>query len=99
VDNFDLEMSNSGLDLIGLFEKDPFTKDLSFGVLDVHSHVVETPAVVKERIEKALQVIQPEALWVDPDCGLKTRTVEEAQGKLRAMMAAVREVRQAIGGG
>jgi 5-methyltetrahydropteroyltriglutamate--homocysteine methyltransferase len=97
VDNFDLEMSNSGLDLIGLFEKDPFTKDLSFGVLDVHSHVVETPTVVKERMEKALQVIQPETLWVDPDCGLKTRTVEEAQGKLRAMVAAVRELRQAVG--
>ena len=94
VQNFDLEMSNSGLDLIGLFEKDPFTKDLSFGVLDVHSHVVETPAVVKERIQRALQVIRPEALWVDPDCGLKTRTVEEAQGKLRSMVAAVREVRQ-----
>jgi 5-methyltetrahydropteroyltriglutamate--homocysteine methyltransferase len=98
VDNFDLEMSNSGLDLIGLFEKDPFTKDLSFGVLDVHSHAVETPGVVKERIEKGLQVLRPEALWVDPDCGLKTRTVEEAQGKLRAMMQAVRELRQAVGG-
>jgi 5-methyltetrahydropteroyltriglutamate--homocysteine methyltransferase len=98
VDNFDLEMSNSGLDLIGLFEKDPFTKDLSFGVLDVHSHAVETPGVVKERIEKALQVLRPETLWVDPDCGLKTRTVEEAQGKLRAMVKAVREVRQSMGG-
>lgn len=98
VDNFDLEMSNSGLDLIGLFEKDPFTKDLSFGVLDVHSHAVEAPGVVKERIEKALQVLRPETLWVDPDCGLKTRSVEEAQGKLRAMMEAVREVRQSVGG-
>jgi 5-methyltetrahydropteroyltriglutamate--homocysteine methyltransferase len=97
VDNFDLEMSNSGLDLIGLFKKHPFTKDLSFGVLDVHSHVIETPSVVKARIEKALQVIPREALWVDPDCGLKTRTVEEAQGKLRSMVAAVREVRQALG--
>ncbi len=95
VQNFDLEMSNSGLDLIGLFKMDRFTKDLSFGVLDVHSHVIETPTVVRERIEKALQVIAPEALWVDPDCGLKTRTVEEAQGKLRSMVAAVREVRQA----
>ena len=94
VDNFDLEMSNSGLDLISLFEKDPFTKDLSFGVLDVHSHVIETPTIVRERIEKALQVIQPEALWVDPDCGLKTRAVEEAQGKLRSMVAAVRELRE-----
>lgn len=98
VDNFDLEMSNSGLDLIGLFKKDPFIKDLSFGVLDVHSHVIETPAVVRERIEKALEVIQPEAIWVDPDCGLKTRTVEEAQGKLRSMVAAVQGVRQTLGG-
>lgn len=97
VDNFDLEMSNSGLDLIGLFKKDPFTKDLSFGVLDVHSHVIETPAVVRERIEKALQVISPKAIWVDPDCGLKTRTVEEAQGKLRSMVTAVQGVRQTLG--
>ena len=97
VDNFDLEMSNSGLDLIGLFKKDPFTKDLSFGVLDVHSRVIETPTVVRERIEKALQVIQPEAVWVDPDCGLKTRTVEEAQKKLRSMVAAVQGVRQTLG--
>ncbi|HET7852951.1 MAG TPA: hypothetical protein VFM04_00625, partial [Candidatus Methylomirabilis sp.] len=96
VDNFDLEMSNSGLDLIALFKKHPFNKDLSFGVLDVHSHVVETPELVRGRIEKALQVIPKEALWVDPDCGLKTRTVEEAQGKLRSMVAAVREVRQAL---
>ncbi|MFQ5882539.1 MAG: methionine synthase [Candidatus Methylomirabilales bacterium] len=98
VENFDLEMSNSGLDLIGLFTQDPFTKDISFGVLDVHSHTIETPVVVKERIEKALQVIRPEALWVDPDCGLKTRTVEEAQGKLRSMVAAVQQVRQIAAG-
>jgi len=96
VDNFDLEMSNSGLDLIALFKKHPFNKDLSFGVLDVHSHVVEAPELVRGRIEKALQVIPKEALWVDPDCGLKTRTVEEAQGKLKSMVAAVREVRQAL---
>lgn len=98
VHNFDLEMSNSGLDLISLLKKDPFTKDFSFGVVDVHSHVTETPAIVKERIEKALQVIRPEALWVDPDCGLKTRTVEEAQGKLRSMVKAVRELRQTAAG-
>jgi 5-methyltetrahydropteroyltriglutamate--homocysteine methyltransferase len=96
VENFDLEMSNSGLDLISLFKKHPFTKDLSFGVVDVHSHVVETPAVVKDRIEKALQVIPTEGLWIDPDCGLKTRTVEEAQGKLRSIVTAIKEVRQAL---
>ncbi|MDZ4339553.1 MAG: hypothetical protein U1B94_04965, partial [candidate division NC10 bacterium] len=45
---------------------------------------------------KALQVVPADALWIDPDCGLKTRTVEEARGKLAAMVAAVKEVRQAM---
>jgi 5-methyltetrahydropteroyltriglutamate--homocysteine methyltransferase len=42
-------------------------------------------------------VLPKERIWVDPDCGLKTRTVEEARAKLGAMMAAVREVRAALG--
>ncbi len=96
VDNLDLAISNSGLDLLRIFEKDPFTKDLSLGVLDVHSHLVESPAEVKDRIMRGVGVLPKEQVWVDPDCGLKTRTVEEAVGKLRSMQAAVREVRGAV---
>jgi 5-methyltetrahydropteroyltriglutamate--homocysteine methyltransferase len=96
VDNFDLEMSNSELDLVELFKKHPFTKDISFGVIDVHSHVVESVDLVKRRIERALEVLSPEQLWIDPDCGLKTRTREEAIGKLQAMVKAVREVRTGL---
>jgi 5-methyltetrahydropteroyltriglutamate--homocysteine methyltransferase len=97
VDNLDLAISNSALDLLGIFEKDPFTKDLSLGVLDVHSHVVEAMDQVKERIMRGVRVQPVDRLWVDPDCGLKTRTVQEAIGKMRAMVTAVREVRRAIG--
>jgi 5-methyltetrahydropteroyltriglutamate--homocysteine methyltransferase len=93
VDNFDLEMSNSELDLVELFREHPFTKDLSFGVVDVHSHVVENEETVKRRIERALEVLSPERLWIDPDCGLKTRTKEEAVGKLRALVEAAKGVR------
>ena len=96
VDNLDLAISNSGLDLLKIFEKDPFTKDLSLGVLDVHTHRVETPGEVKNRIMKGVGVLPKEQVWVDPDCGLKTRTVEEAVGKLRSMQAAVHEVRSAV---
>ncbi len=96
VNNFDLEMSNSELDLVELFREHPFTKDLSFGVVDVHSHVVETAEVVKGRIDRALEVLRPEQLWIDPDCGLKTRTREEAIGKLRAMVDATQEVRGSL---
>jgi len=95
-DNLDLAISHSALDLLALFQRHPFTKDLSLGVLDVHSHVVETPAQVGERIRRGLGLLPPERVWVDPDCGLKTRTVEEARGKLAAMVAAVREARAGL---
>jgi len=96
VDNLDLAISHSALDLLAMFEKDPFTKDLSLGVLDVHSHVVESSAEVKARIMRGVGVLSKERVWVDPDCGLKTRSVDETRGKLAAMMAAVREVRAAL---
>ncbi|KUO41930.1 MAG: hypothetical protein APU95_04210 [Hadesarchaea archaeon YNP_N21] len=96
VDNFDLEMSNSELDLVELFKKHSFTKDLSFGVVDVHSHIVETVETVRKRIQKALEVLKPEQLWIDPDCGLKTRTVDEAIGKIRAIVEATRMEREAL---
>jgi len=96
VDNLDLAISHTALDLLGMFEKNPFTKDLSLGVLDVHSHVVESPAEVTSRIQRGIGVLPAERIWVDPDCGLKTRTVEEARSKLAAMMAGVRETRSSL---
>ncbi len=93
VDNLDLEMSNSGLDLLELFKKHPYTKDISFGAVDVHSHVIEEPPVVVERLRRALEILPKEAVWVDPDCGLKTRTVDEAIAKMRACVHAARALR------
>jgi len=96
VDNFDLEMSNSELDLIELFREHPFSKDLSFGVVDVHSHVVEDTTTVEQRIRRALEVLRPEQLWIDPDCGLKTRTRDETVSKLRAIVSATKKVRESL---
>src|SRR5206468_6434915 len=95
VDNLDLAISHSALDLLATFENDPFTKDLSLGVLDVHSHAVETPEEVQARIMRGATVLPTDRIWVDPDCGLKTRTVDEARRKLASMMTAVRAVRAA----
>ena len=97
VDQLDLEMSNSGLDLLDRFRKQPLKKEIAFGVIDVHSHVVEPKEQVQARIERALEIFPPDRLYIDPDCGLKTRTVEEAQGKLRSMVAATRAVREERG--
>ena len=93
VDNFDLEMSNSGLDMLALFRKNAFTKDISFGVVDVHSHVIESEALVEERLREALQVLPKEIVWVDPDCGLKTRSVEEAIAKMQTLVRVAKALR------
>jgi 5-methyltetrahydropteroyltriglutamate--homocysteine methyltransferase len=93
VHNIDLELSNSELDLLPMLAENPPDKDISFGLVDVHSHELEAPEVVKARVEKALSSLPGDRLWFDPDCGLKTRTIEEAQGKLQVIVDAVREIR------
>ncbi len=97
VDQLDLEMSNSGLDLLDRFKREHLKKEIAFGVVDVHSHVVEPESLIRERIEKALTIFAPSKLFIDPDCGLKTRSVEEAKAKLRNMTAATRAVRTSHG--
>jgi 5-methyltetrahydropteroyltriglutamate--homocysteine methyltransferase len=97
VDNLDLAISHSALDLLAMFGKDPFIKDLSLGVLDVHTHTVEAADDVRTRIRRGTTVLPADRIWVDPDCGLKTRTVEESRAKLGAMMSAVRAARAELG--
>jgi 5-methyltetrahydropteroyltriglutamate--homocysteine methyltransferase len=93
VDGFLLELSNSGFDLLAGLKRLPQDKILGAGVLDVHSHRIENANEVRERIEKIVRVVPAERVWINPDCGLKTRTEAEARGKLESMMAAVRSLR------
>ena len=97
VDQIDLEFANSNFALLDLIRKIPFTKEVGFGVVDVHSHRVESVEEIKEAIRKGLSVFSPEKMTVDPDCGLKTRLKEETIEKLTHMVAAVREVREELG--
>ena len=97
MDNLDLAISHSALDLLAMFGSDPFTKDLSLGVLDVHTPRRRGPRRGRARIRRGTTVLPAERIWVDPDCGLKTRTVEESRAKLGAMMTAVRAARAELG--
>jgi 5-methyltetrahydropteroyltriglutamate--homocysteine methyltransferase len=98
VDQIDLEMANSDYDLLEVIRqhRDEFDKELAMGVVDVHTHVVESLDAVKAGIKKGLEVLPPERLYIDPDCGLKTRTWDEAEAKLRVMTQAVREVKHEL---
>ena len=97
VDIFDLEMANASFNLLDVFTKHPFTKKLSMGVVDVHNHAIENPNQVVDGLHRALKQFSPEQLLVDPDCGLKTRTVEEAKDKLKVMQEGVNRVKKEIG--
>ena len=97
VDILDLEFANSNFSNLDIFKKPKFTKMISIGVVDVHTHTIEDKETVKQNLKKALQVFDPEKVLVDPDCGLKTRTPEEAKAKLKVIVEAVKEVKQEFG--
>lgn len=96
IDQIDIELANSDYDMLELFKKYPFTKEIGLGVLDVHSHVIEPKELIVERIKRALEVLPAEKVYVDPDCGLKTRTEDESFAKLKNMVEAVAEVRKEL---
>jgi 5-methyltetrahydropteroyltriglutamate--homocysteine methyltransferase len=73
-------------------------KTILLGVLDLSTSEVETPALVAERINRALPYVDPQRLIVAPDCGLKYLSREVAFGKLRAMVEGARLVRAQIEG-
>ena len=92
-----LELSNSGFDMLSALGGLPEGKLLGAGVVDVHTKTVETSEQIRERIERVLDVLPPKRVWINPDCGLKTRTPEEARAKLTAMVGATRAVRESRG--
>jgi 5-methyltetrahydropteroyltriglutamate--homocysteine methyltransferase len=97
VDQLDLEFANSDFSNLEIFKNPPFTKEIAVGVIDVHSHEIEKKEKVKKNIKKALEVFPAEKVYIDPDCGLKTRTPEEAEEKLKIMVSAVKEIRKEMG--
>ncbi len=71
-------------------------KDLGVGVTDVHTRFIESVDEVKDGIRRTLKLLPPERIWIYPDCGLKTRTVDEAEAKLQVMVDAVRDIKREL---
>lgn len=97
VDNIDLEFANSHYGNLDIFRNPRFTKGISFGVLDIHSHRIESVEEIVAGIKKGIEVFGADKMLIDPDCGLKTRTTQEAEAKLRNMVAAVKIVKSDLG--
>src|SRR3989454_5382377 len=97
VDQLDLAMANYGYRYLALFDRHPFTRELAIGIVDVDRHETESVAEAAEGIRKGLRYVPPERLLPHPDCGLKTRTVDEAKEKCRIVVEATRTVRAELG--
>jgi 5-methyltetrahydropteroyltriglutamate--homocysteine methyltransferase len=93
-----LEFGRRGEDDVLLFKEcdPPFA--LGLGVIDVKTHDVETPAIVAERIRKALEIVPAERLGINPDCGCLHLPPDVAFAKLGAMVEGTRLVRKDLGG-
>ena len=96
VDQLDLAMSNYEYRWLSLFDEHPFTKELAIGIVDVHSHRLETVDEAAEGIRKGLKYVPANRLLPHPDCGLKTRTVEESLDKCRVVVEAAKVVRAEV---
>jgi 5-methyltetrahydropteroyltriglutamate--homocysteine methyltransferase len=98
VQQLTLEFGRRGEDDVQLFREfdPPFT--LGLGVIDVKTHDVETPAVVAERIRKALEIVPVQSLAINPDCGLLHLPRDVAFAKLCAMVEGTRLVRLEVTG-
>jgi len=97
IDLIDLEFANNGFRTLDVLRQYDFTKDLGFGVVDVHKAEVESVAEVKKNIIKALEFLKPEQVYPKPDCGLKLLPDERtAFLKLKAIGDAVKELREEL---
>jgi 5-methyltetrahydropteroyltriglutamate--homocysteine methyltransferase len=99
VDQIDLEFANRKFELLPTIKAMRFTKEVGFGVVDVHNHRLESVDEVVANIHKGLEVFSPEQLFPDPDCGLKTRLVDQAKDKLRVIVEATKIVREELASG
>jgi 5-methyltetrahydropteroyltriglutamate--homocysteine methyltransferase len=88
-----VETSRSDMELLDAFEAFDYPNDIGPGVYDIHSPRVPDSSEMLNLLRKAAQRIPPERLWVNPDCGLKTRAWPETEAALVNMVAAARQLR------
>lgn len=88
-----IETSRSDMELLTAFGKFKYPNDIGPGVYDIHSPRVPTEAEVEHLLRKAIEVVPVERLWVNPDCGLKTRGWKETLEQLQVMMNVTRKLR------
>jgi 5-methyltetrahydropteroyltriglutamate--homocysteine methyltransferase len=96
-DVISIEASRSRMELLSAFSDSAYPYEIGPGVYDIHSPRVPSKEEIKELIRKALKFIPAQRLWINPDCGLKTRTWEQVEQALANMVRAAEEIRHELG--
>jgi len=93
-DVLSIENSKSDAKLLRVFVDEAYPRYIGPGVYDIHSPRVPSEQEIKDRIEEMLQYLKPDQLWIDPDCGLKTRQWTETKAALINMVNAAKFYRE-----
>ena len=91
-----IETSRSNMDLLDAFEAFHYPNEIGPGVYDIHSPNIPAKDWMVQLLEKASKKIPAERLWVNPDCGLKTRDWPEVEAALELMVEAAKELRASV---
>ncbi|RXJ88529.1 5-methyltetrahydropteroyltriglutamate--homocysteine S-methyltransferase [Arcobacter sp. CECT 8983] len=93
-DVISIETARSGNELLKIFKEVGYKQEVGPGVYDIHSPRIPSVEELKKQIKLLLEVLPKEQLWINPDCGLKTRKWEEVVPSLKNMVQAVKEIRE-----
>ena len=91
-----IEAARSRMELLHDWEKTGYANDIGPGVYDIHSPRVPSTEEMVELLHEAARVLRPEQIWVNPDCGLKTRTWDEVEPSLANMVEAGKLLREEL---
>jgi 5-methyltetrahydropteroyltriglutamate--homocysteine methyltransferase len=95
-DVISIETARSGNELLKIFAQVGYKQEVGPGVYDIHSPRIPSVEEIVVQIKKLLEVLPHEQLWINPDCGLKTRKGEEVKTSLENMVKAVEIVRKEL---
>lgn len=93
-DVISIETSRSQMELLDAFVTYHYPNEIGPGVYDIHSPRIPSKEDMVDLLDKARKVLQPWQIWVNPDCGLKTRGWAEVEPALEHMVEAARDMRQ-----
>ncbi|CAG8998179.1 MAG: 5-methyltetrahydropteroyltriglutamate--homocysteine methyltransferase [Candidatus Celerinatantimonas neptuna] len=91
-----IETSRSAMKLLDAFEAFDYPNEIGPGVYDIHSPVVPEAAWIEELLRLAAKKIPVQRLWVNPDCGLKTRDWPETEASLKVMVDVAKKLREEL---